>query len=101
MTAEDVDRWLEGSSVEDAPAMQKPEGDDSLKVGPLVKPERKAAWQRVPAGPLNRLAFPFRGDGILDKQTVGPGQSDCGARHAAALIDGIVEGVDKWLTTKS
>ena len=43
MTAEDVDRWLKGSSVEDAVAMQKPAPDDALEVRPPVKPEKKAA----------------------------------------------------------
>jgi len=43
MTAEEVDRWLKGSSVEDALAMQKPAPDDALEVGPPVKPEKKAA----------------------------------------------------------
>jgi len=43
MTAEDVDRWLTGKSVEDALAMQKPAPDDALVVGPPVKPEKKAA----------------------------------------------------------
>ena len=43
MTAEDVDRWLNGSSVEDALAMQRPAPGDALSVGPPVKPEKKAA----------------------------------------------------------
>jgi len=43
MTAEDVDRWLTGSFVEDAQAMQKPTADDALVVGRPVKPGRKAA----------------------------------------------------------
>ena len=43
MTPEDVDRWLTGSSTEDSLAMQKPAPDDALVVGPLVKPEKKAA----------------------------------------------------------
>src|SRR5689334_21416282 len=43
MTPEDVDRWLSGSSVEDALAMQRPAADDALIVGPPVKPEKKAA----------------------------------------------------------
>jgi putative SOS response-associated peptidase YedK len=43
MTAEDVQRWLSGSSVEEAVAMQRPAPDDALEVGPPVKPEKKAA----------------------------------------------------------
>jgi putative SOS response-associated peptidase YedK len=43
MTAEDVERWLTGRSVEDALALQKPADDDALVVGPPVKPEKKAA----------------------------------------------------------
>jgi hypothetical protein len=43
MTAAEVDRWLNGSSVEDALAMQRPAADDALEVGPPVKPEKKAA----------------------------------------------------------
>jgi len=43
MTAEDVDRWLKGGSVEDALTMQTPAPDDTLVVGPPVKPEKKAA----------------------------------------------------------
>jgi putative SOS response-associated peptidase YedK len=43
MTAVDVERWLSGTSVEDALAMQRPASDDALEVGPLVKPEKKAA----------------------------------------------------------
>jgi hypothetical protein len=43
MTAEEVDQWLNGSSVEDALAMQKPAANDALVVGPPVKPEKKAA----------------------------------------------------------
>jgi putative SOS response-associated peptidase YedK len=42
MTAGDVDRWLKGTSLEDAVAMQTPAGDDVLEVGPPVKPEKKA-----------------------------------------------------------
>jgi putative SOS response-associated peptidase YedK len=34
MTAEDVERWLNGSSLEDALAVQKPAADDALDVGP-------------------------------------------------------------------
>ncbi|MBS0522248.1 MAG: SOS response-associated peptidase family protein [Proteobacteria bacterium] len=45
MTAEDIERWLSGSSVEDALAMQKPAPDEGLEVGPPVKPEKKVAWQ--------------------------------------------------------
>jgi hypothetical protein len=33
MTAEDVDQWLKGSSVEDALTMQKPVSDDALEMG--------------------------------------------------------------------
>lgn len=43
MTAEDIDRWLQGNSVEDALAMQTPASDDALVVGPPIKPEKKAA----------------------------------------------------------
>jgi putative SOS response-associated peptidase YedK len=43
MTAEDVDRWLNGTSVEDALALQRPAPDDALEVGPPVKPEKTAA----------------------------------------------------------
>jgi putative SOS response-associated peptidase YedK len=43
MTAEDVERWLKGTSVEDALAMQKPAPDDVLVAGPPMKPEKKAA----------------------------------------------------------
>ena len=43
MTAEDVDRWLKGTSVDDALAMQKPAPDDALVVGPPVEPEKKVA----------------------------------------------------------
>ena len=43
MTAQDVDRWLNGNSADDALAMQKPGPDDALAVGPPVKPEKKAA----------------------------------------------------------
>jgi putative SOS response-associated peptidase YedK len=43
MTADDVERWLTGDSVEDALSMQKPAADDALEVGPPVKPEKKAA----------------------------------------------------------
>jgi len=43
MTAEDVDRWLNGSSVEDALAIQRPAANDALAVGPPVKPEKKKA----------------------------------------------------------
>jgi putative SOS response-associated peptidase YedK len=35
-TAEDVDRWLNGSSLEDALAMQKPAANDALVVGQPV-----------------------------------------------------------------
>jgi putative SOS response-associated peptidase YedK len=42
MTAEDVERWLNGSSVEDALAMQKPAAEEVLEAGPPVKPEKKA-----------------------------------------------------------
>lgn len=42
MTPEDVDRWLTGSSVEEALALQRPAPDDALVVGPPVKPEKKA-----------------------------------------------------------
>lgn len=43
MTAEEVDRWLTGSSVEDASTMQKPAAEEALEVGPPMKPEKKAA----------------------------------------------------------
>jgi putative SOS response-associated peptidase YedK len=44
MTAADnVDRWLNGNSVEHALAMQKPAANDAFVVGPPVKPEKKAA----------------------------------------------------------
>lgn len=43
MTAEDIDRWLQGNSVEDALAMQTPASDNALVVGRPVKPEKKAA----------------------------------------------------------
>jgi hypothetical protein len=43
MMAEEVDRSLKGGSVEDALGMQKAAPDDALEVGPLVKPEKKAA----------------------------------------------------------
>jgi hypothetical protein len=33
MTAEDIDRWLNGNSVEDALAIQKLAADDVLEVG--------------------------------------------------------------------
>ncbi len=34
MTAEDIERWLSGTSAEDAVAMQRPAADDALEVGP-------------------------------------------------------------------
>jgi len=40
MTAKDIDRWLKGSSVQDALAMQKPAADDSLQAGLPVKLEK-------------------------------------------------------------
>ena len=43
MTPEDVDRWLTGSLLEDALAMQSPAPDDALVMGPPVKLEKKAA----------------------------------------------------------
>lgn len=43
MTAEDIERWLNGNSIDDAVGMQKPVTDDALEVGPPVKPEKKAA----------------------------------------------------------
>jgi putative SOS response-associated peptidase YedK len=43
MTPADVGRWLKGSSVRDAVAMQKPAPDAALDAGPPVKPEKKAA----------------------------------------------------------
>jgi putative SOS response-associated peptidase YedK len=43
MTAEDVDQWLSGYSLDDAVTMQKPAPEDALVVGPPVKPEKKAA----------------------------------------------------------
>lgn len=43
MTAEDVDRWLRGTSIEEARALQAPAADDALVAGPPVKPEKKAA----------------------------------------------------------
>lgn len=43
MTPEDVERWLSGSSVEDALAIQGPAPDEVLVVGPLTKPEKTAA----------------------------------------------------------
>ncbi|HYD07165.1 MAG TPA: P-loop NTPase fold protein [Reyranella sp.] len=43
MTPDDVDRWLNGASIEEAMAMQKPAPDDALVVGPPMKPEKKAA----------------------------------------------------------
>jgi hypothetical protein len=43
---EDVDRWLNGSTVEQALAMQQPAADAALEVGPPMKPEKKAAWLR-------------------------------------------------------
>jgi putative SOS response-associated peptidase YedK len=43
MTPGAVDRWLKGTSLEDAAAMQTPARDDALEVGPPVKPEKKAA----------------------------------------------------------
>ena len=43
MTAQDVERWLNGRSAEDALAMQRPAPDDAFVVGPPVKPERKVA----------------------------------------------------------
>jgi hypothetical protein len=43
MTADDVDRWLNGSSLEDAMATQKPASDEAPVVGPPVKPEKKVA----------------------------------------------------------
>jgi putative SOS response-associated peptidase YedK len=43
MTPQDVDRWLKGSSVEDALAMQSPAPDNALVMGPPVKLEKKAA----------------------------------------------------------
>ena len=43
MTPEDVARWLEGRSPDDARAMQQPAPDDALVVGPPVRPEKKAA----------------------------------------------------------
>jgi putative SOS response-associated peptidase YedK len=43
MTAEDVERWLNGTTLDDALEMQKPAADDVLEVGPPVKPERKSA----------------------------------------------------------
>jgi putative SOS response-associated peptidase YedK len=46
MTAHDIDRWLRGSSVDDALTMQRPAADDALVVGPPMKPEKKAAWFR-------------------------------------------------------
>jgi hypothetical protein len=35
MTSADIDRWLHGSPVEDARAMQKPAPDDAIGMGPL------------------------------------------------------------------
>jgi putative SOS response-associated peptidase YedK len=43
MNGEDVERWLKGASVADALAMQKPDADDALEVGPPMKPEKNAA----------------------------------------------------------
>lgn len=43
MTPQDVDRWLNGKSVEDALVLQKPAPDDALEVGPPIKSEKKAA----------------------------------------------------------
>ena len=43
MTAQDVDRWLKGTSFENALMMQKPAADDALVVGPPVRPTKTAA----------------------------------------------------------
>lgn len=43
LTAEDAERWLKGTTLEDALAMRRPAPDDALEVGPPVKPEKKAA----------------------------------------------------------
>jgi hypothetical protein len=48
MTADDLERWLTGGSVEDAQSMQRPAADDALTVGPPVNPEKKAGLP--PAG---------------------------------------------------
>jgi putative SOS response-associated peptidase YedK len=39
MTPDDVEQWLQGSSVEDALKMQKPTPDDSI----VIRPEEKKA----------------------------------------------------------
>ena len=40
MTPQDVDRWLDSGSVEDAVAMQRPAPDDAIV---MLPPEKKAA----------------------------------------------------------
>ena len=40
MTPDDVEQWLQGSSLEDALAMQKPAPDEAIV---MLPPEKKAA----------------------------------------------------------
>jgi len=41
----DIDRWLKGSSVEDALALQKPAPNDELEVGPPLSQRRRRRRQ--------------------------------------------------------
>ena len=48
MTAEEVDRWLKGGSVDDAVVMQRPASDDALDVGLPVKLGEESSLTRLP-----------------------------------------------------
>jgi hypothetical protein len=55
MTPDDVEQWLQGSSVEDALKMQKPAPDDAV----VIRPAEKKAAERGP--PRSRPAGSLAG----------------------------------------